>query len=454
MDEKQDTGRLRPSDLRGYFEAGFKPPARYGLGIEYERFGIVRRGNGTLAPLPIDGPVSVTAILQQLVDRYHWRPLFQDDRLVELSRDGTRITLEPGGQMELSGGICRTMAESAREMSLYLRDVAVVSGELGVRWIASGTHPVASVEEIPWLLKKRYAVMKQYLPSHGRHAHQMMKGTCGQQVNMDFSDEADAMEKLRVTMALAAVVAALFANSAITGGRANGYLTERMAVWLDTDPDRAGLLRLAFEPSATFDDYIAYALGVPMFFLVRDGRYLPMNGMTFGEFLDRGLDGHHATIGDWETHLTTLFPDVRLKSYIEIRGTDSNVPGLALSHCALYKGLLYGGRDVLAAAWAPLSGLSWDERQALRQEICTRGLEARAGARSVREIAAEVIELARAGLAAAGSPDEAAWLAPLREMVVDRGVTPAEEALARFRSGGGENLEGVLQEMARTDIFP
>ena len=454
MKTEPGTRRLDRSDLRAYFESGFKPPSTYGLGIEYERFGLVRREDGSLAPLPIDGPVSVTAVLQTLVDRFHWQPLWTEGRLIELSRDGTRITLEPGGQMELSGAICRSMAESAREMSLYLRDVAVVSEEKGIRWIASGTHPVATVEQIPWLLKKRYAVMKQYLPSHGRHAHQMMKGTCGQQVNLDFSDEADAMEKLRVTMALAAVVAALFANSPITAGRVNGYLTERMAVWLDTDPDRAGLLRLAFDLSSSFDDYIDYALGVPMFFLVRDEGYIPMNGTTFGSFLEKGRKGHHATIQDWEVHLTTLFPDVRLKSYIEIRGTDSNIPGLALSHCALYKGILYGGRDALAAAWAPLAKLTWEERLRLREDICSRGLRAAAGSRTVREIATEIIEVAKAGLAAAGSPDEAAWLVPLRTQIVERGTTPAEEALARFGAGSGGNIETVLAHMARTDIFP
>src|SRR5439155_20283422 len=270
--------------------------------------------------------------------------------------DGARNTVEPGLQMELSGNIHRRLHSAAEELRRYLGQVQAASDPLGVVWAAAGTHPTAALDRIPWLAKQRYAIMREYLPERGRLAHTMMKGTCGAQVNLDSTDEADAMEKLRVAMGLTSIVTAAFANSPITAGRVNGQRTERAAVWLETDPDRCGLLPFAFEPNASYDDYIEFALGVPVLFLVRGGHYMPIRGLTFGQLLERGYQGERATEEDWQTHLTTLFPEVRLKGYLEIRGTDSISPSLVLAHAAFWKGILYGGRAPLGAARGGVSG--------------------------------------------------------------------------------------------------
>lgn len=451
------------ADLRAYFEAGLKPPGQWGLGLEYERFGILDQDDSATptssdpnvraikwSPLPIDGPVSVDTVLQGLIDRFGWRPLSIEGRTLELSRGPSRVTLEPGGQMELSGAVHRSVGETAAELAGYLREVRNVSEPLGARWLGVGTHPTAAIEDIPFLRKKRYRIMKDYLPLKGKLALHMMKATCGAQVNLDFSDEADAMYKLRVAMGLSSVVSAMFANSGITAGKPNGYLTQRIAIWNETDPDRCGLLPFVFSPSASFDDYIDWALSVPMLFLVRGDRWIPLNGVTFGDFLERGHEGHAPTKADWALHLSTLFPDVRLKSYIEIRGTDSNTPDMILAHCALWKGILYGGADVLGAAFAPFAGLRWRDRLVLRHDVARLGLRAEAGGRPLLEIARDLIDLAAAGLAAAGAADDGLYLDPLRQMI-RRGVTPAEDLLAVFRSAPGGNLGAVLDRAARID---
>lgn len=445
--------QLSRSDLRVFFEAGIKPPEKYGIGLEYERFGLVAGPGGRPQPLPLEGEVSVASILEALARDHGWEPTMLEGRMIELQKGMTRITIEPGGQMELSGAVWRTLGELAGELRSYLGTVGALTGPMGVRWIASGTHPTARVEEIGWLMKRRYVVMKKYLPTHGRHAHQMMKGTCGQQVNLDFSSEQDAMEKFRVSMALTPIVAAMLANSPITAGTRNGYLTQRMAVWLDTDPHRAGQLPFVFDPEASFDDYIDYALSVPMFFLVRGGEYLPMNGMTFGSFMGHGAHGHTGTTEDWLTHLTTLFPDVRLKSYLEIRGTDSTPPDLVMAHSALWMGIFYGGHDALEAAWAPVAKLGWDERMRLRQEICVRGLASRVGRYEARDVAHEILAIAADGLAAWGASDDAKWLDPLRELNLERGMTPAEELIALFGAGTPDGMGRVLDHLARIEPF-
>lgn len=428
--KKSKTPSLPPEGLRAYFESGFKPPSRFGVGLEYERFGI--RTSPVGSPLPFEGPVSISTVFDALVRRFGWTAKEEEGRRLELARGESRITLEPGVQMELSGRVHRKLSGVAEELRAYLAEVKAVSDPLGIRWAACGTHPTARVDRIPWIPKRRYAIMRSYLPKRGKLARNMMKGTCGTQVNLDFSDEADAVEKLRVAMTLTSTVTAMFANSPVTAGKRNGLLTQRAAIWLQTDPDRCGLLPFAFEPSATLDDYIRYALSVPMLFLVRRGQWIPLRGLTFGAFLKNGHDGERATAEDWQLHLTTLFPDVRLKSYLEVRGTDSTSPGLVLAHAALWKGILYGGKDIRRAAVAPLAGLGWNGHRRLRRDVSRLGLRAEAGGRPLLGIAREVLAVAGAGLAAVGSAGEDSYLDPLRELVIERGLTPAEDLLARL----------------------
>jgi glutamate--cysteine ligase len=460
--------RLERSRLRTFFEKGMKPVSAFGVGLEYERFGVrgaerddagqgpggaVKAPSGGVTPLPIDGPVSVTAVLQALVAERGWKPKLIEGHLFELERGPSRITIEPGGQMELSGATHPSLHHAAEELGRYTREVRAISDPLGIRWLACGTHPTAALDEIPWLSKRRYDVMRQYLPTRGRRAHQMMKGTCGAQVNLDFCDEADAMRKLRVAMTISSTVAAMFANSPITAGKPNGRKSDRSAVWLDTDPDRSGLIECVFSADASFDDYVDWAVSVPMFFLVRDDRFIPMNGRTFGDFLEHGHESYTATWSDWELHLTTLFPDVRLKTYIEVRGTDSNTPPLVLAHAALWKGILYGGSDSLDAAEAPLARLSWDERLNLREQVAQRGLDATAQGRPLLEIARELVAAAEAGLSRSGAPDDSVWLDPLRAIAARPGATPADEVLALYGAGGEDGLARVLDRVSSLAPF-
>jgi glutamate--cysteine ligase len=456
--------RIERPDLLAFFRAGLKPASAFGMGLEYERFGVFGLAGGGSgahapgAPLPIQGRDSVLSIFDALCSRFGWAPKLVEGLPIELSRGTSRITLEPGGQMELSGAIHTTIAGAARELGGFIHEVREVSEPLGVRWLAAGTHPTAELDEIAWLSKHRYEIMKAYLPTKGPRAHQMMKGTCGGQVNLDFSDEQDAMEKMRAAMGLTPIIAAMFANSPITARKVNGYLTQRFAVWLETDPDRCGMLPFVFTSSPSFDDYVDWALTVPMFFLVRRERWIPMNGMTFAAFMEHGFEGETATIEDWELHLSTLFPDVRLKGYIELRGTDSVPPSLILAHAALWKGLFYGGEDILAAAYAPIAGLSWRERVELRSDVCRLGLRAQVAGRPVIDFARELVALAEAGLNSTGSNEntgasaDAAYLAPIQELVLARGITPAEDLLALLRADRARGLDAAIDHLARLDV--
>lgn len=485
---EQDRPHLERSGLRAHFESGYKPEAAFGIGLEYERFGVVapslpplltadsaKRGTqavpsrpspaadltrnppsggprGLGSPLPLDGPVSIAALFDALVSRFGWKPKVEDGTTIELSRGASRITLEPGLQMELSGKVHRGLGSAAEEMRTYLSEVRAVSAPLGVAWLAAGTHPTAPLDRIPWLPKPRYQIMRDYLPTRGRLAHAMMKGTCGTQVNLDFTDEADAMAKLRVALTLSSVMTAAFANSPITAGKRNGFLTERGAIWLETDPDRCGLLPFAFDRSASFDDYVEYALSVPMFFLVRNGRYMPLRGVSFGQFLERGYEGLRATREDWELHLTTLFPDVRLKTYLEVRGTDSNAPGLVLAHAAFWKGILYGGPSALESAEGCFAGLAPADHFRLHEEVPKRGLSAQAGGRTLLEIARDLVAIAATGLRAAGEPGEEQFLDPLRELWIERGITPAEDLLERLGGASKPDPAHLVTLLSRLDL--
>ena len=450
------------SDLRSYFEGGCKPASGLGVGLEYERFGVLGRSGvpeslaalvtEPLAPgdaLHFEGGISIGAVFAGMIERFGWELKCEDGICIEMFRGPSRITLEPGMQMELSGRVHRSMKDVEDELRGYLREVSAVSRPMGISWFAAGTHPTAPLDRIPWLMKKRYAIMREYLPTRGRLAQNMMKGTCGTQVNLDYTDEADAMDKLRASMMLSSLVTAMFANSPVTAGARNGYLSERAAIWFETDPDRCGLLRFALEPGASFDDYIEYALSVPMFFLARGGRWIPMKGVTFRSFLENGHERERATLEDWILHLTTLFPDVRVKTYIEVRATDSGPADLVLAHTALWKGILYGGPDARRAAIAPLAKLSWEDHQRLHHDVAVHGLAADAGGRPALEAAREIVSVAAAGLAAAGAADEARYLEPLRAMVVERGLTPAELLLEKLGPGGRIDKTRLIDLLAQ-----
>ena len=273
------------------------------------------------------GKATVERLLRELVQERGWTPDEEDGHILGASCSETRITLEPGGQVELSGGVHCTLAAVRDELGRFITELSALPSASGIAWLGVGLQPLASLDTIPWIPKKRYGIMREYLPRRGRRAHIMMKQTACIQINLDYSNEADAIDKLRTAMGLTPLVTALFANSPLTEGRLNGMMSYRAWVWRDTDPDRCGLLPFVFKDGAGFGDYLDYTLDVPMFFVVRRGEWKAANGMTFRKFMRRGFEKEPATLADFEMHLSTLFPEVRLKSYIEMRGADSADPG-------------------------------------------------------------------------------------------------------------------------------
>ncbi|HEU4403306.1 MAG TPA: glutamate-cysteine ligase family protein [Candidatus Polarisedimenticolia bacterium] len=445
----------REEDLQGYFDLGAKPRERWGIGLEYERVGLFRDSGRAV---PYEGPLSVETLLQKLTRDKGWTPHEEGGRILSLTRESTNITLEPGGQIELSGAVHRTLAPMRDELANYLQETDEVSRPLGIAWLGLGLHPLTPLEEIRWIPKARYAIMRDYLPRRGRLAHVMMKQTACIQVNLDYASEADAADKMRTAMALSPLVTALYANSPLTEGRLNGYMSYRTMVWRDTDPDRCGLLPFVFKDGAGFADYLDYALDVPMFFVVRGDSWMPANGMTFRRFIKKGFEGQRPTLADFELHLTTLFPEVRLKRYIEVRGADSGDPASCLALAALWKGILYDGAS-RRAAWEMVREMTFKERDGLLEEIARLGpaaplpgARAKAGAAQalVRDALIELVRLARQGLNNQGATaDEAAYLDLLDRRLGGEGGCPGHRLAADWEGPLERNPQRLVEALAQ-----
>lgn len=408
--------------LRTAFEAGAKgPDAQLGVGTEHEKFGFDAQ---TLAPLPYEGAGGIGALLAGLADRFGWHPVEDAGHVVALERDGGAITLEPGGQFELSGRVTRTVQETRDELNTHLREVAELGAELGQRWSFMALNPWDTLDDVPWMPKSRYRVMRDYLPSRGALAHWMMKMTCTVQANFDYRDEADAFDIIRTCAAISPITTALFANSPIRRGQLSGWASTRMMIWEQTDPDRTGIPGFFLDEGATFDDWVTYMLDVPMFFVRRGTAYVNVAGTPFRQFLDEGVEGTPATLGDWELHLSSAFPDVRLKRYIELRNGDASMPAWLLAFPALYRGLLYDAdaRDA-ARSLLPLDGVA--ELRGIARESAERGLDAHHRGDTLRDYAGELVRIAAAGLsrlAADDGTDDSGFLDVLTD---DAGVARA-----------------------------
>jgi glutamate--cysteine ligase len=421
-----------PRALTAYFQEASKPRQQWRLGIEQEKIPVTDDG----MPAPYSGPRGIAELLRRL-ERHGFQPEKEDDHLLALERGEERITLEPGGQLELSGPAL-VSAEAGRQVLLtHIREVQEEARALGMHFVAGGFRPFGSLDDVPWLPKRRYKVMREYLPRRGRLGHEMMKRTATIQANLDYADEADAAEKIRAALGITSIVTAMFASSPISNGRPNGHRSYRAAVWLDTDEDRCGLLPFAFEPGFGFAQYVEWALGVPMFFVVRGGEYRPVEGITFRRFLEQGWGGERATMRDWEIHLSTLFPEVRLKRYIEVRGADSAPLAHAEALGALWRGLL-DDAEARAATWALVSSWPYVERLRLRREVPVGGLTVRVDGRPIAELALELCRIARAGLARLPSgAEDVPLLDPLQEYAA-AGRSPADEMLADYDAAGGD----------------
>jgi glutamate--cysteine ligase len=427
----------KKEELEGYFHDAGKTPERWRVGTEYEKVGIDRT---TGKAIPYFGPRGVDKILRELIERYGWQPEEQDGHIIALNRDKAQITLEPGGQIELSGEPCESIHCTYGEFTQHIRELLEVSDPLDVVFLGLGMQPVSTLAEIEWVPKKRYRIMAPYMPKVGTLGQRMMKQTATVQANIDFLDEKDAMAKFRTGMGLAPILIAMFANSPICDGQLNGYRSFREHIWTDTDNSRAGLLKFAFAPEVSFAHYVEYALDVPMYFIIRHHDYIDMTGITFRQFLEVGHNGERATLEDWNDHLTTLFPETRIKRYIEIRSVDSQSPELMPALSALVKGVFYNS-DCLQAAWDLVKGWTWDERMESYLDSHQNALGARFRRHTLLDLAKELFEIAWEGLRRQHSlnhsgDDETIYLKPLKTLLF-QGKCPADLLV--------EKWEGELQ---------
>jgi len=433
-----------------YHAVGCKPRADWRIGTEHEKFAFNLED---LRPLPYEGPSSIRAMLEGLT-RFGWTPVLENGLPVALAKGGASITLEPGGQIELSGETLENLHETCREVHQHLTQVKEVAAEIGAGFLGIGFNPKWRREDMPWMPKDRYGIMRAYMPTKGGHGIDMMIRTTTIQVNLDFESEADMVEKFRIGLALQPVVTAMFANSPFVEGKPSGYLSYRSFVWTDTDPDRCGILPFVFDDGFGFERYVDYMLDVPMYFVYRDGRYIDASGQSFRDFLAGrlpALPGEIPTMGDWADHLTTVFPEVRLKQYLEMRGADGGPWRRICALPAFWVGLLY---DAQAQAEAAALVADWTARdhQSLRAEVPRQALKTEFRGRPLMEVARGVVAIARAGLARRArrddeGADEVHHLDTLEE-ILDRELTPAEVTLANFEGRWKGNVDPIYREYA------
>ena len=427
----------RREQLAEYLADGCKPKAQWRIGTEHEKFGYCK---DTRKPLPYDGARSVRAVLEGLRDRHGWKPVLEGDNIIGLEKGGANVSLEPGGQLELSGAPLDTIHQTCDEVNAHLREVKDIADQIGVGFIGLGAAPEWTHEMMPMMPKGRYRLMTEYMDRVGSMGKSMMYRTCTVQVNLDFGSEADMVQKLRVALALQPVATALFANSPFWEGRINGHKSWRSRVWRDLDPARTGMLPFVFEDGFGFEAWVEYALDVPMYFVYRDGRYIDALGQSFRDFLKGelpALPGELPTLSDWADHMTTVFPEARVKKYIEMRGADGGPWRRLCALPALWVGLLYD-QSSLDAAWDLVKGLDAETREGLRRAAAKDGLQGEAGGVKLHDLAREAVNIAEAGLRArarpgAGGlvPDETHFLNALKESV-ETGQAPADELLAKY----------------------
>jgi glutamate--cysteine ligase len=436
--------------LVDHLAAGSKPLSDWRIGTEHEKFGF---DLATLAPVPYDGPRGIRAMLEGL-QRFGWRPVREGDNVIALEFDGQTVSLEPGGQLELSGAPVETIHQTCDEVHTHLAQVKTVANELGLGFLGAGFHPQARRDDMPVMPKGRYKIMRAYMPKKGNLGLDMMFRTCTVQVNLDFSSEADMVRKFRVSLALQPVATALFANSPFTEGKPNGFVSFRSHIWTDTDPDRCGMLPFVFEDGMGFERYVDYVLDVPMYFVYRDGKYIDASGQSFRDFLAGKLPaypGHKPTVDDWNDHLTTLFPEVRLKRFLEMRGADGGPWGRLCALPALWVGLLYD--DVaLDAAAELIKDWTIEEMEELRRHVPRLGLKTPFRGYTLREVARETLAIAEKGLKRRRKfntfcEDEAHFLSALFAIVED-GRTPAEVLLEAYHGRWNGRLEPLFKEFA------
>ncbi len=435
-------------ELEATFHAGGKPRSEWKVGIEYEKPVVDKRSGQTIA---YDGDPGIRTVLQAMLEAQNWHGVYENENLIALEDGSASITLEPGGQLEMSGRLCDSLHCAADELRDHVRELLAVGDELGVLFLGLGIVPKTPISRCPWMPKTRYQFMRRIMQTTGTLGHRMMQQTATVQSNFDYSDEADALRKFRLSMALSPIFVAVSANSPIVDGRPSGYRSFRAHVWSDTDNARCGILPFAFETDSLFRAYTEYALDVPMYFIERKSALIPTGGMTFRRFLRDGHESHRATLGDWRLHLTTLFPEVRLKTYIELRSADSQPVDLMLGTPALAKGVLYDD-DCLDAAWEVVAGWPGSDRLHLNEAAAKDGLNTRAGRFRLREYSTELISIAREGLRRQAvrddnDNDETIFLDRLEEEVTG-GFCPADHLIQQWEGPWAGDVDRLIAHTA------
>jgi len=437
--------------LAEYLESGCKPKQEWRIGTEHEKFGFCR---GTLKPLPYQGERSIVAILEGLRDRHGWTAIHESDKLIGLQKDGAHISLEPGGQLELSGAPLETIHETCDEVNTHLAQVKDIADEIGAGFIGLGAAPIWNHADVPLVPKSRYRLMDDYMQKVGAMGQAMMRRTCTVQVNLDFSSEADMVQKMRVAFALQPIAVALFANSPFFEGRPIDHKSWRSRIWRDLDADRTGMLPFVFEAGFGFERWVEYVLDVPMYFVYRNGEYIDALGQSFRDFMQMklpALPGEMPTLSDWADHLTTVFPEARIKRFIEMRGADGGPWRRLCALPALWVGLIYD-QTSLDATSDLIKPWTHEVRESLRIACSREGLQATVDGVNVKEISREVVAIAEAGLKARNRPgvgglvpDESHFLNALRESV-ETGVSPADELLQRYYNDWNKDLSHIYGE--------
>jgi glutamate--cysteine ligase len=435
------------AQLISYFNDGFKPKSDWLIGTEHEKFPFYKATHG---PVPYDGDKGIRALLEGMKNKYGWEGVYEGEHLIALTNPQglDNISLEPGGQFELSGAPLSTVNETLAELNEHLLQAKTIADQLGIGFLGLGGSPVWTRAETPIMPKGRYKIMAPYMDKVGTMGRDMMFRTCTVQVNLDYADEADMVKKLRTSIALQPLATALFANSPFLEGKPNGYQSFRSHVWTDTDNARAGMTPFVFDEDMSIERYVDYALDVPMYFAMRDGKYLNTAGESFRKFLEGKLPqlpGEKPTMKDWADHLTTIFPEVRVKKYLEMRGADSGLIDKLAALPAFWVGLLYD-QDALDAAYDLIIGSTSKQRQAMRNAVPAFGLNATFKGRSLRQLGVEILEISRKGLISRGFGEEQ-HLDVLDEEL-RTGQTRADVLLQKYKGEWAGDISKVFAESA------
>ena len=439
------------TSLIEYLESGCKPEKDWRIGTEHEKFAYNLKD---YRPLPYDGPVSIRALLDGMT-RFGWQAIEENGNPIALSKpDGSFISLEPAGQVELSGAPVSNLHQTCDEVTVHLQQVKAIARDLGIGFIGLGYQPKWPTSEMPWMPKGRYKIMRAYMPKKGKMGLEMMQSTCTVQVNLDFDSESTMVQMFRVSLALQPVATALWANSPFKQGKPTGFLSFRSHVWTDTDADRCGMLPFVFEDGFGFERYVDYILDVPMYFVYRDGAYIDASGQSFRDFMAGklpALPGEKPIIADWADHLSTAFPEVRLKKFLEMRGADGGPWNRLCALSAFWTGLLYDS-EARNAAWDMVKDWSFEEMKGLRDDVPRRALKTPFRNRTVKELALEALEIAHRGLCNRArldsvGMDETHFLRPLFA-IAQSGLTQAEELLAAYEGRWERSVDPVFKEYA------